>query len=85
MVSADMVAPLLDTPGKTAIPCKTPVNILVLGDKSADLVELKFSPRYNNNDVSTKPHPKSLPSKSEGNSSLNKNANATVGTHASKT
>ena len=84
-MSADIVAPLLDTPGKTAIPCKTPVNILVLGDKSADLVELKFSPRYNNIDVSTNPHPKSLPSKSEGNSNLNKNANATVGTHASKT
>ena len=39
---ADIVAPLLDTPGKTAIPCKTPVNILVFVSISAVLRDLKF-------------------------------------------
>ena len=79
---ADIVAPLLDTPGKTAIPCKTPVNILVLVSISAVLRNLKFSPAYNKHAVKTNPQPSSLPSISDGASNLKTNANTTVGTHA---
>lgn len=79
---ADIVAPLLDTPGKTAIPCKTPVNILVLVSISAVLRNLKFSPAYNKHAVKTNPQPSSLPSISDGASNLKTNASTTVGTHA---
>lgn len=41
-VSADIVAPLRDTPGSTAIPCKTPVKMLFLVLRSVVSVGLKF-------------------------------------------
>ena len=82
-VKLEIVAPLLDTPGNTAIPCKKPLNMLVLTDKVLFCFNFRFSPTNKSVAVSTNPNPKNPPVSRLGNASLKRSASATVGTQAS--
>ena len=80
---AEIVAPLRDTPGSTAIPCKTPVKMLFLPFKRAVSDFLNISLAVSRHAVSTNPKPNSCPDISPGARYLNISASATVGTQAS--
>ncbi len=78
-IKAVIVEPLLESPGKTAIPCKTPVKVAFLTSKHLFWLFAKILVSVKRKQVAMKPSARKEPFKTSGANFLNSKAMQTVG------